>query len=54
MEVRRDSLAAPTVKDCISVAKWSDEKSGWVEATPFPYCQNDSRQFFTDVAEQGT
>ena len=48
-----EGLAAPTLKDCVGIAKWSEERGGWISATPFPYCQNDSRQFFTPLAEQG-
>jgi branched-chain amino acid transport system substrate-binding protein len=44
---------ATAIHDCIAVARWDDGAGGWVSATPFPYCVDDARQFFTPLAEQG-
>jgi hypothetical protein len=48
------SLDAPTLHDCVGISRWSDDKGGWIDATPFPYCLDDAKQFFTPAAEQGT
>jgi branched-chain amino acid transport system substrate-binding protein len=48
------SLDAPTLRDCVGISRWSDDKGGWIDATPFPYCVDDAKQFFTPAAEQGT
>jgi branched-chain amino acid transport system substrate-binding protein len=50
----QESLDAPTLRDCVGISRWSEEKGGWIDATPFPYCVDDAKQFFTPAAELGT
>jgi len=45
--------SAERVRDCVGINRWDDGAGGWVAATPFPYCIDDARQYFTPVAEQG-
>ncbi|MDQ2650025.1 MAG: ABC transporter substrate-binding protein, partial [Actinomycetota bacterium] len=49
-----DGLSTSTIRDCIGISRWSDDAGGWIEATPFPFCLDDAKQFFTPAAEQGT
>jgi len=43
-----------TVEDCFTIARWQDDKGGWVQATErFPFCYPDAKQFGTDALEQG-
>jgi branched-chain amino acid transport system substrate-binding protein len=45
---------APTNEDCFSVARWLDDKGGWVTATDrFPFCYPDAKQYGTPALEQG-
>jgi hypothetical protein len=44
----------PTREDCFGVARWLDDKGGWVEAAKsFPFCYPDAKQYTTDPNEQG-
>ncbi len=46
--------ARPTAEHCFSIARWQDDKGGWVEATNrFPFCYPDAKQYTTPAAEQG-
>ena len=47
-------FSAPRAEQCFSVARWQDDKGGWVQATQkFPHCVPDAHQFFTPVRERG-
>jgi len=44
----------PTAEHCFTIARWQDDKGGWVEATnAFPFCYPDAKQYTTPAAEQG-
>ena len=44
----------PTNEDCFSIARWLDDKGGWVQATDkFPFCYPDAKQYGTPALEQG-
>ena len=47
-------FGAERQKDCFAIARWQDDKGGYVQATDaFPFCYADAFQYFTPVAEQG-
>ena len=44
----------PTNEDCFTIARWLDEKKGWVSATDrFPFCYADAKQYGSPALEQG-
>jgi branched-chain amino acid transport system substrate-binding protein len=46
--------SAPTNEDCFSMARWLDDKGGWVlAADTFPFCYPDAKQYATPALEQG-
>lgn len=46
--------STPTTEDCFSLARWQDDKGGWVQATEtFPFCYPDAKQYSTPALEQG-
>jgi branched-chain amino acid transport system substrate-binding protein len=45
---------APTNDDCFTIARWLDDKGGWVLATEsFPVCYPDAKQYSSPALEQG-
>jgi ABC-type branched-subunit amino acid transport system substrate-binding protein len=43
-----------TMADCISIARWQDDKGGWVQATnKFPFCYPDAKVYSSPALEQG-
>ena len=45
---------AATGEDCFTIARWLDDKGGWVQATnKFPFCYPDAKQYGTPALEQG-
>jgi hypothetical protein len=45
---------APTIEECFTIARWQDDKGGWVLATDrFPFCYPDAKQYSTPALEQG-
>ncbi len=47
---RRD----PPVSSCTVIARWQDDRGGWVRATEqFPQCYDDAKHYLTPAAEQG-
>jgi branched-chain amino acid transport system substrate-binding protein len=45
---------ASTMADCITVARWQDNKGGWVQASSkFPYCYPDAKVYGSPALEQG-
>ena len=48
------SYTTPTSRDCFGVARWLDDRGGWVMASdPFPFCYDDARNVTTAAQEQG-
>jgi branched-chain amino acid transport system substrate-binding protein len=46
--------STPTAEDCFTIARWQDDKGGWVQATEkFPFCYADAKQFTAPALEQG-
>jgi hypothetical protein len=46
--------STPTAEDCFSIARWLDDKGGWIQATDkFPLCYPDAKQYGTPALEQG-
>lgn len=46
--------SAPTGENCFTIARWLDDKDGWVQATDkFPFCYADAKQYGTPALEQG-
>jgi hypothetical protein len=45
---------APTNEDCFTIARWRDDRQGWVLATEsFPVCYPDAKQYSSPALEQG-
>ena len=50
----QDYSGPTAAKDCFSIARWQDDKGGWVLATgAFPFCYSNTKQFLTPALEQG-
>lgn len=48
------NYGSPTAEDCFSIARWQDDKDGWVQATEkFPFCYGDAKQYSSPALEQG-
>jgi branched-chain amino acid transport system substrate-binding protein len=44
----------PTNEDCFTLARWQDDKGGWILATErFPFCYPDAKQYPSPALEQG-
>jgi branched-chain amino acid transport system substrate-binding protein len=44
----------PSTEDCFTIARWQDDRNGWVQATNrFPFCYPDAKQYGTPALEQG-
>ena len=49
-----EDQSAPRGEHCFSIARWSDDASGWISAsTPFPFCYPDAHLYRTPVSERG-
>ena len=50
----RYDYTSPTAKDCLAIARWLDDKGGWVAASsPFPFCYPDAKSYSVKALEQG-
>jgi branched-chain amino acid transport system substrate-binding protein len=46
--------STPTTEDCFTIARWLDDKGGWIQATErFPFCYPDAKQYSSQPLEQG-
>jgi branched-chain amino acid transport system substrate-binding protein len=44
----------PTAEDCFTIARWLDDRGGWVSATErFPFCYPDAKLYGSPALEQG-
>ena len=54
LEYGTTDYSKPTAEDCFGMARWQDDKGGWVLATSaFPFCYPDAKQFTSPALEQG-
>jgi branched-chain amino acid transport system substrate-binding protein len=54
LDWRPVDYSKPTNEDCFTIARWQDDKGGWVQATEkFPFCYADAKQFTSPALEQG-